>query len=181
MKLRCHDPQHELNATAWHEAGHVVAGWSMGYEVERATIVQEGNNLGSVQYARNRDLLTFAEAVTHSAGAVAEAIYCPMCAAESPVDNDVKERSLARAFIGRCDVTARERVRLYTERLITGNTIAVSAVASQLLAVGTMDADELLAAQQTLPLQSVDLSRTPVGESRSRHSQRARLTASGRA
>jgi hypothetical protein len=37
-------------ATAYHESGHAVAAWSLGYDVESVSIVRDGRSMGRLSY-----------------------------------------------------------------------------------------------------------------------------------
>lgn len=140
--------------TAFHEAGHVVASVALGRKVRSATIVPEGNRLGSVQTSRLRRLDPAAtdrsmrmtierEVMILLAGSVAEQL------AGAGPHGGRRDRRDALALVGFLSGSASEEetyvrwLRERTRTLLRIHWPAVKAVTKALLAEGTLNGTSL--------------------------------------
>lgn len=136
--------------TALHEAGHVVASVALGRKVRSATIVPEGDRLGSVRTSRLRRLDPAAtdrrmrmtierEVMILLAGSVAEQL------AGAGPHGGRRDRRDALALVGFLSGSASEEeayvrwLRERTRTLLRIHWAAVQAVAKALLAKGTLN------------------------------------------
>ena len=68
-------------ATAYHEAGHAVAAWSLGAEIRKASIVPEDGSYGSVEHTSTLRGLDFDGCERHAAVAGSVSVrLTPGCA-----------------------------------------------------------------------------------------------------
>lgn len=103
--------------TAYHEAGHVVAGWSLGMPPQIATIRRKGHTLGSMNHGGDGDSFslksTKKEAVICYAGRAAQKVLTGTVSwreAFAVVEGDADDRETATSVLGRTfpDAGARE-------------------------------------------------------------------------
>ncbi len=138
------DMRHRLTAVAYHEAGHIIAAMAFNARCIQATIIPTKEYAGLARYrfptAKSHN---FAEAVASTAGAVAEAIFCPQCAEASPVDIQGRERSITSTYRHRNALSGAARVDVFTELLLAANNRQLRALALLLTERGELFENEL--------------------------------------